>query len=640
MPTRLWSKRADNTPPEPKSDAPVTKEIVDALTQRVRDHAQKKPPRTLLGLDARTRGTLVADLAEHFADAVTGDDGAKQAAALGALPSLARPATRLGKIQAKGLPQIAGAGTQNFRRGLGDPQFTQATSAAASAPMTGATPRITMSRNPMQAVSRAVTAPTATHSALTKQALPTTDLLRAVGLASQPGEPPSLLEVFGAAYGMHELMLAYSKYQAQLEAEAIVRAQNAQRRQEAQQRLGSFAGPSAWPLGARPAAPAQKHADHEHDRARERLGLQPHHVDNIEAGVQTITELYPGDFHVPIVRDGAVIGWAQGHNYRDVGPRVKTVLAPHMRPSGARLNPYEVTQGEGEAATPPKTATLLGLEVDPAEAMAQGLVPTADTVSASWGNARVYVPQAKQAAALSHSYQDRAAQDLALWRQWHKSRSPQDLQALLKSVDTVIGGEVRRWGGQIPEYALRARANALALKAFETYDPAAGTALSTHVVNTLRKLSREVYKHQDIVRMPENVKIDATAMFRARQALSGELGREPLDSEIAAHLGWSTKKVTHTRRVQVAEHIGSRDEGQSGFDEVDDGGAGSARVAYALTTLTARQRAIFEDITGHGGRPILERPMAAKKHGLTVDQLRSEITRIQAAMRAAGVGQG
>ena len=92
---------------------------------------------------------------------------------------------------------------------------------------------------------------------------------------------------------------------------------------------------------------------------------------------------------------------------------------------------------------------------------------------------------------------DTKARDLELWRAWKKSQSPGDLQKLLDQMTPIINREVGKWAPAMSRSLLEMEAKRLAVQAFQTYNPSAGTALSTYVASRLPKLSRTVYSNQN-----------------------------------------------------------------------------------------------------------------------------------------------
>jgi hypothetical protein len=696
---------------KPAANAPDDQEREGGIAGRIEQSASHHAPRTIMGLDARTRGTLVKDIADLATSVLSkGKDPEPpipDPKLAWGLPNVTKMGLKpLASLQRPSLPRIAAAPAMTHNMGskaLGasGPKTTL------TAPKPPSIATVMGSRDPSRRISTSMGQSAATSQA-TKTSGPLTPILEAVGLAHDPAEPPPLWEVLANAWGLHELYKKHLAHEAYLQQQAHLKALMTLRAQE-QSQYRSAVNP--WPMGTQPA----KQADHEHDRAKERLGIDAHHIDRIESSLRD-RGARTGRFNVPITRGASTLGYAVGE-FIDGEPVLKTTLRADMRPSGTELRPYDVEKLAQLRPVPPamierglKDPELSGISlngpavgimhegecvgwhaprqdkggwrvgaiyIDPqfrgrgiagsvvrdflsdkdaadvpirvgnesSERMfsSAGFVPTGREIVHEgetlhwWTRPKV----TKEAATISHSYTDRRDRDTELWRKWKSSRSPDDLRALSRSMEPVIHAETQRWGGQIPDYALRANANLYMLKAFETYDPNSGAALSTHVINHLRKLSREVYKNQDIVRMPENMKIESTTIFRAKQELSGQFGREPTNEELADHLGWSLSRISRVERSQISEFVGSRDEGQDIFSEAGSGTGHTARVDFAYSAMSPVQKQVFSALTGYGGAKILTRDELAKSMGpsMTPDRLRTIIAEVQRITATAGVGR-
>lgn len=616
---------------QPRKVASLTDQVNDKIDDRASTHA----PVEILGLDARTRTTLLRDVAAKLRGVV--DPTQTEKVAIG-LPDVTTTHTgHLARLQAPRLRNIQDAPLLTKNMGQAATGIQAPSAPKLDIPQTPDIPQISDSRSPMRALSSAMARPVSTtvkssdaHTTpAQKYAGVLTGLLGALGYETSPDDPPPLWEVMLNAYGMHELYTKHMAYQASLARKAQA---EALRQVQVEQRPTTLSS-NQWPLGA------YKTSDHEHDRAKERLGLDPDHIDNIEASLHD-RGARSGSFHVPIKDGLTTLGYAQGAMIRGE-PKLKTTLKADMRPSGAELRSYDVTK---RASVSPED---LHAHPDAEELLwSGGYVPTTNyemrddgQVACIWEH-RAYGPEAtKEAAQLANSYADRRDRDTVLWETWKKSQRPADLQALMKAMEPVIYTELMRWGGQVPEYALRQQANVSTLEAFKTYDPSRGASLSTHVLNNLRKLSRTVYKHQDLVRLPENVKIESTTLFAARRHLSGEYGRDPTHEELADYLGWSTARIKRIDGSQVGEYVGSRDEGSDVFDNDEVTNNSSLRTEIARHAMSPQQRAVFDALTGYGGAKVQSRAQLEASMGLTPDQLRRIVSSVQTIVADAGVGR-
>lgn len=212
--------------------------------------------------------------------------------------------------------------------------------------------------------------------------------------------------------------------------------------------------------------------------------------------------------------------------------------------------------------------------------------------------------------------------DLELWRKWKRTQNPSDLQALLDQMKPVIMREVMKWSASMSVSLLEAEGKRLAVEAFKTYDPNAGAALSTYVASRLPKLSRIVYANQNTARLSETQTLLFNTYNRAKTELTDRHGREPTNSELSDHLGWSPKKLSSFQRVaNRREFIESEDHPDvlSAEDHLTD---------FIYHDLTPQQQKIFEYKTGYHGNPKLSGAEICKKLGITQGQLSYQLSQI------------
>lgn len=217
----------------------------------------------------------------------------------------------------------------------------------------------------------------------------------------------------------------------------------------------------------------------------------------------------------------------------------------------------------------------------------------------------------------------RKEKDLELWRKYKDNPGPFTLRPLMKQLDPVLQNQVNKWSGAIARPVLEAKAKQLTLEAIKSYDPNAGAALATHVTNRLKKLSREVYTHQDAVRLPEYKKLKVHSYLRGEKELMDQFGREPSHMEIADHLGWSPKMVGQVQRSMNPELVESQDVGAGLFESTSVWGSESddGMVDLIYYDLSPMDKQIFEHSTGYSGKPILSNTDLRKKLGITQGQL-------------------
>lgn len=240
----------------------------------------------------------------------------------------------------------------------------------------------------------------------------------------------------------------------------------------------------------------------------------------------------------------------------------------------------------------------------------------------------------KVAAPRQHTHTTARDRDLELWRAWKANPAPANLDALMRAMAPVIGQQVRLWSGQTPTGALEIEAKTLALDAFRTYDPNAGTALASHVTNRLAKLSRFVYSNQNMVRIPEHRQLAVNHLWKAETELAGDLGRQPSVAELADKLKWSPKLVTKTLQSRTGEHVGSRDEG-TGLYGTDTSRELGVHVAYA--SMTPEEQRFFDAMTGWGGQKTKSKNEVLRDLKITARQYESMRQKVLARLERVGV---
>ena len=212
--------------------------------------------------------------------------------------------------------------------------------------------------------------------------------------------------------------------------------------------------------------------------------------------------------------------------------------------------------------------------------------------------------------------ENRQQQDLELWREWQRTRRSDVLKKLLDRLQPLIYREVAKWGSTVPPAALESKGRLLTVEALKSYNPNMGAAIGTHVTARLRKLSRYVYPHQNVARLPENKQLMFNTVTVATNSLEDTLGREPTVTELADELKWSSKKVSDFQRS-----FGRRElvESEGAFLETEDDT--STLTDFFYHGLPPDDQRLFEDITGFGGRKPMSNTQLRRKYRLTQGQL-------------------
>lgn len=221
--------------------------------------------------------------------------------------------------------------------------------------------------------------------------------------------------------------------------------------------------------------------------------------------------------------------------------------------------------------------------------------------------------------------------DLALWRTWKQMPTPQNLEALIKQLMPIIKRETMRWSSLVPSYVLENEAKKLTIKACETYNPNAGTALSTHVVNALQKLSRTAYKSQSTLSVPEDQRLTFNRYNAAVKHLEDTNGVKPTLHDVSDYLAIKPKKLQ-----KIIENVGRKEFMESGegpgFIQHDERDV----IDLAYGDMTPLQRQIFEMRTGYNNKPVAkDAKEILKKLNISQGQLSYQLAAIKALLERA-----
>jgi len=204
--------------------------------------------------------------------------------------------------------------------------------------------------------------------------------------------------------------------------------------------------------------------------------------------------------------------------------------------------------------------------------------------------------------------------DIPEFDQWTAKPTPDNMAAVLRSLDSTINAEVQRYSG--PKPILRGKARTLAVKAVKTYTPQQGAQLRSWVVTQLQPLARYSQQLRPI-KIPEDVVRRGAELHRLSGELADQLGREPTLIELADETGLSTKRIQKIRDqmmpVVSESGLAIRDPAAGpdlpGTTESDAVGNAESMV---LASLDARDRQIHAWKTGRGGVELSNQEIARR----------------------------
>ncbi len=146
------------------------------------------------------------------------------------------------------------------------------------------------------------------------------------------------------------------------------------------------------------------------------------------------------------------------------------------------------------------------------------------------------------------------------------------------------------------------------LKAVAGFDPAYGTQFSTYAVPKIAGEIRRFLRDDGQVKVSRSLKERAAQIHQARAALTGQLGREPAISELAAELGLTPEEIATAETATAAAESIQRESGEEGFsledvlctDGMEDRILESLSLRNALSHLTERERLVVNLRYFHG----------------------------------------
>lgn len=195
----------------------------------------------------------------------------------------------------------------------------------------------------------------------------------------------------------------------------------------------------------------------------------------------------------------------------------------------------------------------------------------------------------------------RRKEDLDTWNIWRKDKNKVNREELFKRMEGLINANVNKWRGQrLPRSALKAEAEKLTMRAFETYDPLKEASLVTHVNTRLLKLHGFVARHGDIAKIPEERFAGMRRFNEAEEYLYYKFNREPNAAEVADYLKISMPEVRRYRKesIKILTEGGASD--FSSIKVMDPIKRYAMEAVYY--DLKPEEKVVYEYLNGRGGR--------------------------------------
>lgn len=170
-------------------------------------------------------------------------------------------------------------------------------------------------------------------------------------------------------------------------------------------------------------------------------------------------------------------------------------------------------------------------------------------------------------------------------------------------------------------------------RAVEGFDWRRGCRFSTYATWWITNaVQRGLASGGPTIRLPEHV-LDLQRRVRVAEARLGhELGRQPTDAEIASRVDATEQQVRDAKDVAASTLVPYGGADETGLDTLPDSAPGpdaaaeasliGEAVRRALSTLSARERAVIELRYGLRGEPACSPEVAARKLELQTRQVR------------------
>lgn len=203
-----------------------------------------------------------------------------------------------------------------------------------------------------------------------------------------------------------------------------------------------------------------------------------------------------------------------------------------------------------------------------------------------------------------------------------------DVEKLIKDNKKLIDLEASRYASNLPLITVQIEAYRLAREAAKTYNPSSGYKFSTHLVNSLKKLSRLSTQYGSVLRVPENTQFGVNKIQKIEKDLEHTLGRTPTLEELSHSSGFSMKNVDKMLRTRKnATGISSLFEAPALFHSQND-----EWVHFVYHDLSNTDKLIFEHMTGFGNKPVLNNKAIAAKLNLSTSTLNNRIKLINTTL--------
>jgi len=215
----------------------------------------------------------------------------------------------------------------------------------------------------------------------------------------------------------------------------------------------------------------------------------------------------------------------------------------------------------------------------------------------------------------------RQDEDIRLWKQWKKTKSPQDASALVNQMMPLVRNDISRYHNNMNPVVVEAHAKDLILQAAENYDPNKGVAFSTFVKSYMVKMNQRSDGWVTPMKIPDHRRNKYNTFKNSYEDLAEKNNREPTIEELADDLRWSQAEV---KRFLSEIREGYSEDRPFMSTYIPNQSAEEEIIDYIYHDLSPREKLLLEYTTGYGGKPKLSNKEIMKRMNLNQNQLSYE----------------
>ena len=201
--------------------------------------------------------------------------------------------------------------------------------------------------------------------------------------------------------------------------------------------------------------------------------------------------------------------------------------------------------------------------------------------------------------------------------------TPRNASNLLTVLQPTIKKGIKAYAGRHPGPLVTSQARKIALQAARSYNPGQAR-LGTHVINHLKGLRRFSRQQQEVIHVPERVKLDSRYLYQQEMEFEDEYGREPTVHELADYAKVSVGRIEHVNKFRSPMATGTMQSRLDAGGEIGNFNPAVANLAghrawvrAIYDDLNATNRLILEHTLGLYGKKVMSNQELARKLRLT-----------------------